>query len=58
MSEYTDNRTVEIADWLYAAYGTDSGCLFGFTPDQKTVVVTIIRLVLEEEERKRGEVKR
>jgi len=32
---------------LYAAYGTDSGCLFGLTPEQRPAVEAIVTAVHE-----------
>jgi len=55
MSEYVEKRTTEIFEWLYVAYGTDSGVLFGIPAKYQTVIKSIIKLVLEEEELKREE---
>ena len=55
MSEYIEKRTTEIFEWLYIAFGTDSGVLFGIPTKYQTVIKSIIRLTLEEEERKRLE---
>lgn len=43
-------RADEITDTLYAAYGTDTGILFGIPAQYKSVITTIIRFTLEEED--------
>ena len=55
MTEYIEQRTTEILEWLYIVFGTDSGLLFGIPLKYQTVIKTIIRLTLEEEDRKRLE---
>lgn len=41
-----NNKVLEIAGELYAAYGTDSGILFGI--EDKNVVKAIIEFTLEQ----------
>ena len=43
-------QTDEITDKIYAAYGTDTGILFGIPAQYKSVITTIIRFTLEETE--------
>ena len=31
-----------VVDALYAAYGSDSGCLFGLRPDQRSIAEAIV----------------
>ena len=47
---YTAKRAKEITDVIYTQYGTDSGCLFGISAKYKSVITTIVRLTLEEED--------
>jgi hypothetical protein len=37
----------KIVKLIYKAYGTNSGCLFGLKPDQRSLVEIIVRLTLE-----------
>lgn len=43
--EDMDRRATRIADKLYAAYGTDTGVLFGIT--DRSIIESIIRFTLE-----------
>ncbi len=40
-------RAKEIADDIYTAYGTGGGYLFGIEPYKRSVVETIVQIVLE-----------
>lgn len=56
ISNYVKKRTNEISRMIYAAYGTDTGILFGIPAQYKAAVRMVIELVLEEGEFKREEV--
>jgi len=45
----------EIFEWLYEAYGSDSGVLLGIPASYQSAIKIIIELVLEEEAYKREE---
>jgi len=44
-------RASEIVKTIYAAYGTDTGILFGIPSEYKGAVKVVVELVLEEEEK-------
>ncbi len=46
-----NERAKYITDLVYAAYGTDSGCLFGLSPSTRSAVEAIVRVVLDLTER-------
>lgn len=46
-----EERADKIMDYIYTAYGTDTGILFGIPAERKGAVREIIELVLEEVER-------
>ncbi len=43
-----EGTSEKIINKLYAAFGTDSGCLFGLRAEDKAAVVTIVNWVLDE----------
>jgi len=43
-------RVERILNFMYRAYGSNSGHLFGLPPEQKDVIRTIIELTLEKNE--------
>lgn len=50
--EELKQKTDEMVAHIYAAFGTDSGYLFGLQPSEKSIVRIIVRETLEEAERR------
>ena len=40
-------RVKEIVDYIYRAYGTDSGTLFGIPPHCRTAVESVVKVALD-----------
>lgn len=47
-----EEKVYELVDFLYVAYGSATGYLFGLPPDARPIVAVIVKIIVERLEKK------